>query len=143
MGIPDVTVSISLTLPEEVRESYLEIRDVVNGQVVTVIEILWPKNKRNSEGRVAYESKRNEVLASATHFVEIDLCAFPLRSPLPLFPLPLNGADGEPVIDLQAIFEGVYDRAGFDMVINYQELPLIKLNAADGEWVEKTLMARS
>ena len=138
-----MTVSISLTLPEEVRESYLEIPDVVNGQVVIVIEILWPKNKRNSEGRIAYESKRNEVLANATHFIEIDLCAFPLQSPLPLFPLPLNGADGEPVIDLQTIFEGVYDRAGFDMVINYQELPPIKLNAADGEWVEKILMARS
>lgn len=197
VGIPDVTitgrsenpsnvsvleapstkpVSISLTLPEEVRETYLEVRDVVNSQVVTVIEILSPKNKRNGEGRIAYERKRNKVLASATHFIEIDLLqkgthfplgpfsiltqyyvlvargdrrpdgdlyAFPLRSPLPSFPLPLNGANVEPVIDLQTIFEGVYDRAAFDMVINYQEPPLIKLNTADEEWVEKILMARS
>ena len=44
---------------------------------------------------------------------------------------------------LQTIFEGVYDRAAFDMVINYQEPPLIKLNTVDEEWVEKILMARS
>ena len=143
VGIPDVAVSTPPTLPEEVRESYLEIRDVVNGQVVTVIEILSPENKRNGEGRIAYERKRNKVLASAIHFIEIDLSAFPLRSPLPSFPLPLNGANVEPVIELQTIFEGVYDRAAFDMVINYQEPPLIKLNVADGEWVEKILMARS
>ena len=143
VGIPDVTVSISLTLPEEVRESYLEIRDIVNGQVVTVIEILSPKNKQNGEGRIAYERKRNEVLASATHFIEIDLCAFPLRSPLPSFPLPLNGGNVEPVIDLQTIFEGVYDRAGFDMVINYQKPLLMQLDATDREWVEKILIERS
>ena len=72
-----------------------------------------------------------------------DLYAFPLRSPLPSFPLPLNAANVEPVIDLQTIFEGVYDRAAFDMVINYQEPPLIKLNTADEEWVEKILIGRS
>ena len=170
------SISISLTLPEEVRESYLEIRDVVNGQVVTVIEILSPKNKRNGEGRVAYERKRNQVLASATHFIEIDLLrkgthfplgqsaistqyyvlvaqgdrrphgdlyAFSLRSPMPLFSLPLSGRDIEPVIDLQHIFEGVYDRAGFDMVINYQVPALVKLDAADEEWAQQLLMMRS
>jgi hypothetical protein len=41
--------------------------------VITVIEILSPKNKRPGEGRQAYERKRNQVLASLTHLVEIDL----------------------------------------------------------------------
>lgn len=50
---------------EEVNERYLEIREVATGTVVTVIEILSPKNKRAGEGRVTYERKRNQVLASA------------------------------------------------------------------------------
>jgi Protein of unknown function (DUF4058) len=65
VGIPDVTVSdrgnpggsvatvvsasskpiaISLPLPEEIRESYLEVREVSSGQVITAIErdLIWP-----------------------------------------------------------------------------------------------------
>lgn len=40
---------------------------------MAVLEILFPKNKRSGEGRIAYERKRNQVLASATNRVEIDL----------------------------------------------------------------------
>ncbi|MBD3560582.1 DUF4058 family protein, partial [Planktothrix sp. FACHB-1355] len=54
------------------------------GTVVTAIEILSPKNKRPGEGRNTYERKRNQVLASATHLVEIDLLRggkpFPISS---------------------------------------------------------------
>lgn len=64
---------VQMPIAEEVNERYLEIREVATGTVVTVIEILSPKNKRSGEGRIAYERKRNQVLASATHLVEIDL----------------------------------------------------------------------
>jgi hypothetical protein len=91
VGIPDVAVvsqrrsadptvmasniaqTVLLPMPEEIRESYLEIRDVRTGAVITVIEILSPTNKRVGKGRTTYESKRNTVLGSATHLVEIDL----------------------------------------------------------------------
>jgi hypothetical protein len=58
---------------EQVTERYLEIREVATGQVVTTIELLSPKNKRAGEGRMAYERKRNQILASATNLIEIDL----------------------------------------------------------------------
>lgn len=60
-------------MAEEVQERYLEIREVATGAVITAIEILSPKNKRAGEGRQAYERKRNQVLASLMHLVEIDL----------------------------------------------------------------------
>ncbi len=60
-------------MPEEVREGYLEIREVATGYVVTVMEVLSPTNKRTGVGRQAYETKRREVLSSPTHLVEIDL----------------------------------------------------------------------
>ena len=106
VGIPDVTVvthkttqvnntSVVLTLPiepeqvtvpvtTEVNERYLEIREVATGRVVTVIELLSPKNKRSGEGRIAYERKRNQILSSTTNLVEIDLLrggrSFPMVS---------------------------------------------------------------
>lgn len=42
-------------------------------EVIGVIEVLSPANKRPVEGRQAYETKRQKILASATHLIEIDL----------------------------------------------------------------------
>lgn len=100
VGIPDVSIvakpdlrdpalstrvatqPITVLLPEieEVQERYLEIREIKTGAVITVIEVLSPKNKRSGEGRTIYERKRNRILASLTHLVEIDL----LRGDQPL-----------------------------------------------------------
>jgi hypothetical protein len=62
-----------LPMPEKVVERYLEIHDVVNREVVTVIEILSPTNKTVPKNRLQYEHKRFEVLSSLTHLIEIDL----------------------------------------------------------------------
>lgn len=75
---------VRLPMPLEIRERYLEVREVGTNQVVTVIEILSPKNKRKGEGRTAYEKKRQQVLRSLSHLVEIDL----LRGNLPM---PMKG----------------------------------------------------
>lgn len=66
-------VEVMLPLPELLTEGYLEIRAVETGDVVTVIEVLSPKNKQVGTGRLQYEAKRQKILASATHLVEIDL----------------------------------------------------------------------
>ncbi|MGF1535092.1 MAG: DUF4058 family protein [Elainellaceae cyanobacterium] len=64
---------VMLPTPCEVTEGYLEIRESATKRVVTLIEVLSPANKRNGEGRQKYLEKRQTVLSSATHFVEIDL----------------------------------------------------------------------
>lgn len=69
----DASVTVMLPIPEEIREGYLEIRDVATGTVITVVEVLSPPNKRPGKGRDTYERRRNAVLESATHLVEIDL----------------------------------------------------------------------
>jgi hypothetical protein len=67
------SVTVTLPMPETQREGYLEIRRVGTEDVITLVEVLSPKNKRPGEGRVQYEAKRRKVLASMTHLVEIDL----------------------------------------------------------------------
>jgi len=62
-----------LPMPQVVTERYLEVRDAVNKEVITVIEVLSPANKKGREGRAQYERKRLKVLASLTNLVEIDL----------------------------------------------------------------------
>ena len=55
------------------RQRYIEIRDRRNRQLVTVVELLSPANKRPGENWEKYQTKRSEALASTAHVVEIDL----------------------------------------------------------------------
>ena len=64
---------VQVPLPMEVTERFLAVRLVQTNEVVCVIEILSPANKRSGDGRRAYETKRQTVLGSATNLVEIDL----------------------------------------------------------------------
>lgn len=66
-------LTIELSLPETIKQGYLEVRRVGTGEVITVIEILLPINKNPGEGRIKYEKKRLDILNSYTNFVEIDL----------------------------------------------------------------------
>ncbi|MCY7284970.1 MAG: DUF4058 family protein, partial [Cyanobacteria bacterium CAN_BIN43] len=64
---------VTVPIAEETQERFLEIREVVTGAIVTVVDVLSPKNKRAGEGRVKYDAKRQTVLNSTAHLVEIDL----------------------------------------------------------------------
>ncbi|MGF1569653.1 MAG: DUF4058 family protein [Nodosilinea sp.] len=76
---------VVVPMPEEVNERYLEIRNLATGDVITAIEVLSPKNKQSGPGREVYLNKRNRVIGSLTHLVELDL----LRGGTPV---PLAGA---------------------------------------------------
>jgi hypothetical protein len=62
-------------LPEQEVEEvpFLEVRDRVGRELVTVIELLSPSNKRPGEDREQHLAKRREMLRSTAHLVEIDL----------------------------------------------------------------------
>lgn len=165
-------VTVRMPVPENVKESYLEIREVATSYVVTAVEILSPKNKRAGEGRKAYERKRKQVLASTTHLVEIDLLrggkpmlflgevplsdyrivlsrgdrrplaqlySFSVREAIPSFPLPLQLEDTEPLVDLQALLSGVYERARYNLAIDYSQEPVPPLKEEDAVWADALL----
>lgn len=58
----------------EIEEARIEIRDRRKNTLVTVIELLSPSNKvRGSEGRESFLEKRQQMIASKVHWLEIDL----------------------------------------------------------------------
>jgi hypothetical protein len=85
-------LTVELPVPDQIRESYLEVRKTVTQEVVATLEVLSPSNKRPGNGRREYEEKRLRTLGTRTHLVEIDL----LRAwdPFPMWPLgqPATGA---------------------------------------------------
>ncbi|MBD2210283.1 DUF4058 family protein [Nostoc linckia FACHB-104] len=165
-------ITVMIPVPEYSRESYLEVREVSTGFVVTSIEVLSPKNKRTGEGRKAYETKRKQVLASLSHLVEIDLLrsgkpmsilgevpvtdyqilisrsetrpqaklyGFSIRERIPVFSLPLQSEDTEPILDLQSLLNGIYNRARYHLAIDYHQEPVPSLKPEDAAWADTLL----
>ena len=68
------------------RHAFLEIRDRGNRQLVTVLELLSPSNKRPGPDREQYLAKRQQLLASSVHLVELDLLRGGPRLPMEHLP---------------------------------------------------------
>jgi hypothetical protein len=65
-------------IEEEVPILSVEVRDIAERRLVTVIEILSPVNKQGEGGR-DYLNRRIELLKTNTHLLEIDLLRRGLR----------------------------------------------------------------
>ena len=70
---------------------------------------------------------------------QASLYGFNLRDPIPEFPLPLKLGDLEPSIDLQVLLNNIYDRASYDLAIDYHREPVPSLLDADRVWVDGLL----
>jgi hypothetical protein len=87
--LTEIATAILVPLPdiEEVRHYFLEIRELTTQRVVTVIEMLSPFNKRIGDGRTEYLKRRNAILNSDAHLIELDLLRegerVPMGKPLP------------------------------------------------------------
>ena len=80
---PSQPIPVRVPTSVTIRQGFLEIREVATKEVVVAIELLSPINKRPGRGRQTYENKRQRVLSSSTHLVEVDL----LRAyePMPVY----------------------------------------------------------
>jgi hypothetical protein len=88
-----------------VPHSYVQIRDLSERRLVTVVEILSPPSKEG-QGRKQYLRKRSRLLLSPTNVVEIDLLRkgrrLPMEGDLPLgsYFIFVNRAEVRPIIDV-------------------------------------------
>lgn len=74
-------LQMTTPIPAPIPHVTIEIRDVATRQLVTAIEVLSPTNKRGS-GREEYVAKRQRVLRSTAHLIEIDLLRRGARVPM-------------------------------------------------------------
>ncbi len=176
-GLDLAPLTITLPIPVEEKESYLVLRQTGSREVVAVIELLSPTNKRpGSDGRREYLAKRSQLFCTRAHLVELDLllggarlpiaesfqaetsyCAivsraetrpraelfeWPIRRSLPRIPVPLANGDPDAVLDLQTALNVVYERAGYDYSLHYDQPLELPLPGADEGWLQSLLAAR-
>ena len=88
-GVTAATVRVPTLMSESIPQFSVEILDRHDRKLVTAIEVLSPTNKRG-EGREEYLAKRDSILHSSAHLLEIDLLhegrRLPMQRPLPLAP---------------------------------------------------------
>jgi Protein of unknown function (DUF4058) len=72
-GVLEAPVQVLMPEQDVEREAFLGIRDRLSRELVTVVELLSPANKRPGENREKYLAKRSSLLNSPVHLMEIDL----------------------------------------------------------------------
>jgi hypothetical protein len=68
-----------------------------------------------------------------------DLLPFTVRHAIPDFPLPLRRGDEDVVVPMNLLLHGLYDRAGYDLRIDYGGDPEPPLKGDDVAWAEALL----
>jgi hypothetical protein len=67
---------------------------------------------------------------------------FTIRDPIPNIPVPLQPGDAEPSMALNRLVHGVYDRAGYDLTLDYQQAPPpLPMSAQDVQWIKQLLLS--
>lgn len=76
-------LTVTTVIEEEIQELLIEIVDLEDDSVVTVIEVLSPSNKLPAaHGHDSYHVKRRQVMRSPANLVEIDLLRAGQRVPI-------------------------------------------------------------
>jgi hypothetical protein len=117
-------------LEVEIREPFLEIRDVQGHQLVCGIEFLSPTNKTTSKGRKLYRKKQRELRQSRVHLVEVDL----IRRGPHMLDVPLHIVEA---MKPWEYFVNLVRRGGEDYEVYpirlHEPLPRIRIPLRDGD----------
>jgi Protein of unknown function (DUF4058) len=71
-----------------------------------------------------------------------DLWRIRLPQPLPMIPIPLSEGDADATLDLNAAWHSIYDKAGFDLVLDYKSEPSTPFTPTQAAWTDKLLKAK-
>ena len=116
------------------REEYIKKRTRIFGSRTNLVEIdLLRAGQPMPLRRKPVRSDYRILISRGATRPKAKLVTFNVRQPIPLFPIPLLPEDGEPDLDLGAVFHALYDRARFDLRLNHAKpaVPPLKKEVVD------------
>lgn len=135
-------LSPSNKLDQRGREEYGRKRITVLGSYTNLVEIdLLRAGKpfeywtRNGQGQSDYRI----IVSRAWERPRADGFLFSVRDPIPDIPVPLRRKEEEPIVPLNQLLHELYDRAGYDMAIDYRKPADPPLNEADAAWAAELI----
>lgn len=132
-------LSLANKLTNEGRHEYERKRTTVLGSDTNLIEIdLLRAGEPLSPFRPEQSDYR--ILVSRAHDrPQADAYLFSVRDPIPEIPVPLRPDESEPVLPLNELLHDLYDRAGYDLAIDYDQSPVPPLRDEDVAWAEQVV----
>lgn len=136
-------LSYSNKLPVHDREVYIRKREELLQTAVGFVEIDLLRAGQPMPLTELPASDYRLFIRRREQPFQARLYPFGVRKAIPTFRLPLLPGDTEPTVDLGSLIKGVYERAGYDLVIDYSQPPVPPLNEADAAWAADVLKAHS
>lgn len=135
-------LSLANKLLHEGRKQYENKRLAIIGSRTNRVEIdllragkPLPMRPLNDGG----ESDYRILVSRASRRPHADAYLFNVRDPIPDIPIPLRPGETEPLILLNPLLHDLYDRAGFDLTLDYSQPPQPSLRDEDAAWAKKLL----
>lgn len=126
----------------EGRVQYLNKRRQIIDSMANLVEIdLLRAGMRMTEiQRAVYDY--SILVSPALTRPSAHFYAFTVRDPIPSFRLPLQEDDEEPLVDLNTVLHELYDRAGYDLRVNYRAEATPPLEGESADWAAELLRSR-
>jgi hypothetical protein len=83
------------------------------------------------------------VVSRAYRRPRADIYLFGVRNSIPDFPIPLRPGEVEPILRLNQVLHDMYDRAGYDLAIDYDQQADPPLASEDAQWAAQLLSRRA
>ncbi len=129
-------------LNPEGRRAYEEKRFKVLGSRTHLVEIDLLRAGNSMAMQVQEDGRRGQyriLISRAYHRPRAAVYLFGLRQPIPAFPTPLRRGEAEPTVDLNALLHTLYDRAGYDLAIDYRQEADPPLEGDEATWADALL----
>lgn len=126
----------------EGRAQYDRKRLAVLASLTHLIEIDLLRAGDPMPMRISGNGNRTDyrILISRSHQRPLaDAYRFGVRDAIPDVPVPLRNGEPEPILMLNQILHELYDRAGYDLAVDYSQPPVPPLVADDADWAVSLL----
>jgi hypothetical protein len=125
------------------RDTYTEKRTEILRTRTSLVEVdLLRAGEPMPVVGAAVASDYRILVSRGSRRPRAQLYAWILREPIPTFVLPLLSGDSEPTVDLGAVLHALYDRARFDLRLDYSRPPVPPLGDEDAAWAQSLLSRR-
>lgn len=124
---------------QEGRKAYESKRQKILGSATSLVEIDLLRIGEPMPILGDVETDYRVLVSQGYRRPGADLYAFGLKDSIPVFPVPLQEDDPPPVVDLQRLLNEVYQRARFDLAIDYSQPVKPPPSPEEAAWISEIL----
>lgn len=123
----------------EGREQYERKRLKILGSQTNLVEIDLLRAGKPMPMKTPHSTDYRIVISRSPQRPLAAIYLFSLRQPIPDIPIPLQPGEAEPTLPLNRLFHQLYDKGGYDLMVDYGRPPIPVLSEADRAWAARLL----